>query len=296
MIAVLFFISFQGAMALQQQQNNTAQNATGIKWDIIVKEWDYFVEQSANSFNQTHFVEQSASFFQHPAVVLGSTIIVTVFMIPYFTNKWQKHQKGLEIKVDLLQRISKNVMEIMTLIESLSEPYDDDKLELDKEIRKFKVDNKAIGTELEGYYPSKDPIKKDSSEPDENMRVAWDKLRRDILVYYEKCEKYAKENCNDEAEQQNKKTIEEIIHDKGCIIDGVDLREMHCCIIQKKHRIIWFMLDGPIPDFSLWPGFIVCSRLYKRWKFRDYRHKAKGDDALKKLVRDCLEELENYHK
>jgi hypothetical protein len=86
-------------------------------------------------------------------VLLALGAVVSVSLVPYFANRWQLHQKGLEIKVDLVRRISKNVMRIMTLIESVEKADDLKELELDKEIRNFKVDNNAIGTELESYYP-----------------------------------------------------------------------------------------------------------------------------------------------
>jgi len=110
-------------------------------------------------------------------IVIGAA--ASALLIPYFTSIGQTHQKGLEIKVDLIQRISNNVMSIMTLIESLSGLEDDKELELEKKIRVFKVKNKVIDTELEGYYPLK---KKENTEP-ANMRDEWEKLRRDILDY-----------------------------------------------------------------------------------------------------------------
>jgi hypothetical protein len=281
-VAILFLVPFQGAMAQQQQQNNTAQNATAI-WKEMQR--------------------QSAEFVSHPVVALIIGTVVTVFMIPYFTNKWQKHQKGLEIKVDLIRRMSKNIMEIMTLIESLSEPYDDEKLELEKEIRRFKIDNKTIGTELEGYYPAeekkeakkKDPAKEKDPPPDKNMRVAWDDLRRSVLLYYELCKEYVEGKSSEVANEKNKKTIDDIIQGKDCKEKGEEqeeLRKRHCEIIQKKHRMIWFMLDAPLPEFSLWPRFIVCSRPYRRGKFRHYRRRAQDLDVL---VQCCINELRNVH-
>lgn len=118
-------------------------------------------------------------------IVTGAA--ASALLIPYFTSIWQTPQKGLEIKVDLIQRISNNVMSIMTLIESLSGLKDDKELELEKKIRVFKVKNKAIGTELEGYYP---PKEKEKYEEPANMRDEWDKLRRDILDYYKDCHDY----------------------------------------------------------------------------------------------------------
>ena len=190
-------------------------------------------------------------------------------------------------------------MEIMTLIESLTEPNDGEKLELEKMIRNFKVDNKAIGTELEGYYPFEEK-KKSKPEPDINMRYAWDQLRRDILLYYKGCYDYVKDKPHDvpydisRKKDAREKTIDEIFQQENCSEKEEDLRREHCEIIQKKHRIIWFILEGPVPEFSLWGKSIVCSRFYKRLKFRHYRSKTKQKQRHN-LVNDCINELKNVN-
>jgi hypothetical protein len=134
-------------------------------------------------------------------VLLAVGAVVSVFLVPYFANRWQLHQKGLEIKVDLVRRISKNVMRIMTLIESVEKADDLKELELDKEIRNFKVDNNAIGTELESYYH------------DEKIGMAWDALRKEILGYYEQGKKVEKNS--DEKQKTNRKK-RKILETKHC--------------------------------------------------------------------------------
>ena len=236
-------------------------------------------------------------------VLLGAGATVTVILVPYFTNKWQLHQKSLEIKVSLIQRISNNVMGIMTLIESQNGTNDDVNLELDKEIRKFKVDNKAIGTELESYYPAEgkregnnkgkdEKIGKDEGkELADNVRDGWDKLRRDILDYSDHSHKFIhknpheknkrkiddilqihleedcvkvmpqKEHCNDEVEK---------LKMENCNVRVEDLQKEHCKIIQKKHCIVWVILEAPMPGFSLLPWFIARSRWYRYLALRHF--------------------------
>jgi hypothetical protein len=38
-------------------------------------------------------------------------------LVPYFTNKWQIHQKGLDVRIDLGGRMSQTIVGMIMLIE-----------------------------------------------------------------------------------------------------------------------------------------------------------------------------------
>ena len=185
----------------------------------------------------------------------------------------------------------------MTLIESQNGTKDDDKLELDKGIRKFKVDNKAIGTELESYYPAEEKRESNKKGKDEgkeladNVRDGWDKLRRDILDYSDHCNKFMQKNPH----EKNKEKIDDILQihlEEDCVkvmpqkeycndeveklkmvncnVRVEDLQKKHCKIIQKKHCIVWVILEAPMPGFSLLPWFIARSRWYRYFALRHF--------------------------
>ncbi|HYT01989.1 MAG TPA: hypothetical protein VEP90_03000 [Methylomirabilota bacterium] len=38
----------------------------------------------------------------YPLVIVAFTVIISGLLIPYFTRRWQNHQKELELKADLV--------------------------------------------------------------------------------------------------------------------------------------------------------------------------------------------------
>lgn len=57
--------------------------------------------------------------FSHPLVLLLIGVAISGVLIPYFTNRAAKYQKGLEIKTDLVRRINESVMPIVTCLNAL---------------------------------------------------------------------------------------------------------------------------------------------------------------------------------
>jgi hypothetical protein len=179
-----------------------------------------------------------AEFISNPLLLLIIGALVSGLLIPTFTNRWQLHQKGMEIRIDIVSRIIKSVMRLLTLIESAKSSESMTKLELDKEYINFKLDSAVIGTELESYFPDEKKIAED-----------WDKLRNEIREFYEQYESIVKNSRGD--------------------IGKIDFQRKEK-ILKKKHDIILFVLRRPMPRFSLVPGFVVRSRLYKILKERGY--------------------------
>jgi hypothetical protein len=181
-------------------------------------------------------ITEIAGILSHPLSLLLVGAVVSGLLVPTFTNRWQLHQKGVEIRIDLVRRISKNVMGIMTLIESAKSSESFKELELDKELRNFKVDSAVIGTELESYFPN------------EKIADKWNGLRDEIREFYGQHEK--------------------IVTNSHADIGNIEYKRND--ILQNKHDIILFVLKRPMPRFSLLPGFVVRSRLYKTLTERGY--------------------------
>jgi len=54
--------------------------------------------------------------FSHPLVLLLIGVAISGVLIPYFTNRAAKYQKGLEIKTDLMRRINEGVIRLVILL------------------------------------------------------------------------------------------------------------------------------------------------------------------------------------
>jgi hypothetical protein len=178
-----------------------------------------------------------AEILSHPLSLLLIGAIVSGLLIPYFTNRWQRHQKGLEIRIDLVRRISRTIMSIMTMIDSPLKTESSEKLveDLHKEIREFQVDRGIIGTELHGYFPSEDCP--------ENIGDKWDRLGDCIEILIE-CMKDKKDSKETELGEVKVKT--DIM---DYIIEG---------IYDRKLEIILLVLKNPCLDFRFHYDFCVA--------------------------------------
>ncbi|MDQ3903517.1 MAG: hypothetical protein M3247_07750, partial [Thermoproteota archaeon] len=134
--------------------------------------------------------------FSNPIVTLVIGTLVSVGLIPYFSSRWQIHQKGLEIRLNLVGRMSKAIMEMMAMIEIFQKLLPKEKstvssttqkgikahmaLEesfetLKKKFAEFKVDSEVIRTELDAYF-----------SPDVKIGEKWEELIRYIERFYER--------------------------------------------------------------------------------------------------------------
>jgi len=170
-------------------------------------------------------------------IVIGAG--ASALLIPYFTSIWQVHQKELEIRVDLVRRISQTVMGMMTMIDSIvtTKPLKElNKKEVNKEYRKFKVDSAVIGTELDSYFPNQEIGKE------------WDKLKEDIEKYFE----VAKSDGD---------------------IGKTDIERKKKEIGPKKHVIILLVLNRPMARFSLRPSITGWIKSKADARKLNYYHK-----------------------
>jgi hypothetical protein len=100
----------------------------------------------------------------HPFLILMIGAILSGFLIPYYTKRWQNRQKEIEIKSNLVAQISKSVIQITmsTQFVILKNNYgmittDEDKKklmdELNNEYKQWEISSAIIGSQLQAYFP-----------------------------------------------------------------------------------------------------------------------------------------------
>jgi hypothetical protein len=99
----------------------------------------------------------------HPFVILIAGALITSYVIPRFTRKWQDHQKELELKMGLVSKISEDVTAIVMAVQFvLLTRYLDEvtgerrrarQKELDDAYREWEINSSVIESQLMAYYP-----------------------------------------------------------------------------------------------------------------------------------------------
>lgn len=209
--------------------------------------------------------------FLYPLILLLVGAGLSGLLFPFFTNRWQIHQKGLEIKIDLAGRMSQTVMGMITMIEFIltsaldftgdsRKPLDDlNKGELDKEYRKLRADGAAIWAELYSYFPNH-----------EDIGNKWHDLIEEIGSCYRQAKKIsekAKSNGNEAISEGAK------LHREKAKSDVEDMKiqfeeKTRKGFLSGKYDSMELVLYTPMPKFSLLPGFIARSSLYK-WLYKE---------------------------
>lgn len=192
------------------------------------------------------FEVEDTEFLEHPFVLLFVGAIFSGVLIPFFTRKYQIHQKGLEIRINLVGRISQTVMGMITTIDSIvnNKRFE----ELDEEYRKFRVESAAIWAELESYFPNEK-----KNFPNEETGDKWHKLVEEIGKFYVRPKKDLV------AEKVVKDIAEPDIENKKREFERKKKDFLH-----EKYVIMQLVLNRPMPRFSVLPGFLVRSSLNTR--------------------------------
>lgn len=90
----------------------------------------------------------------HPLLLLLVGAIISSYLIPALTRRWQDHQKELELRTTLVGEISESVMRMIMAIQFVvagapSRTQED----FDQAFLKWSVDSSVIGSKLWAYFP-----------------------------------------------------------------------------------------------------------------------------------------------
>ena len=94
-------------------------------------------------------------FFRHPLVLLTLGALISSLLVPWFTRKWQDHQKALELKSALAGQIAESATS--TIIRSLA-VHDEQRHHYSaaevKAWRAWQIKSAAIEARLRAYFPN----------------------------------------------------------------------------------------------------------------------------------------------
>jgi len=105
------------------------------------------------------------SSFASSAILLVIGAALTSLLIPFITRRWQNHQKELELKADLLRRVSDAVTRVIThgwFTRLAGKTWGDpsDRLEFTWGFGEWLTDTRVLEAELQAYFQADDGIRK----------------------------------------------------------------------------------------------------------------------------------------
>lgn len=92
---------------------------------------------------------------KHPVFLLFMTALVSSYLIPKITKRWQDHQKELELKTNFVSEISESVASIVTAVQfaelgAVSQTQSN----YDEAYRSWEIKRAVIGSKIRGYFPN----------------------------------------------------------------------------------------------------------------------------------------------
>lgn len=98
---------------------------------------------------------------RHPLLLLVVTALISQYLIPHITSRWQNHQKEIELKIGLVSQISESVLNIVMATQfaelgSKSQSQED----FDRAFRAWEIQRAVIGSKIRGYFPEMELAKK----------------------------------------------------------------------------------------------------------------------------------------
>jgi hypothetical protein len=137
--------------------------------------------------------------FLVPLGLLVAGAAVTGLLVPYITRGWQRHQKRLELKVDLLRELSEAVTRLITHAQwrdmgAKPELSPADRAEFEWRYGEWEVGTQVLQAQLEAYFPDSPDIARYWSSYCDLLRalhkLSWltedrDQLLEDLRQRYE---------------------------------------------------------------------------------------------------------------
>lgn len=109
----------------------------------------------------------------HPLTLLIIGALISSYLIPSFTRKWQDHQRELEIKTGLVSDISENVTTFLMAIQFAEVGARSQTQEMfDSAYRNWEINSAVFRSRLQAYFPTK------------NIGRNWNKFSELVSIFY----------------------------------------------------------------------------------------------------------------
>jgi hypothetical protein len=97
---------------------------------------------------------QSFRVLKHPLLAVGVGGLISALLAPYITDQWQNHQKELEVKTDLIGRISQATAAIISVTQLLGLPgVNMSQISQTDAYLNWETSSATIGSQLRAYFP-----------------------------------------------------------------------------------------------------------------------------------------------
>lgn len=187
--------------------------------------------------------QEISDFFAHPFILLVAGAIITSAIIPWLTNRWQNHKKKIEIKIDLVSRISETVILCTHNIATILLNKKQIEAGTITESKEWVSKGKIVGAYIRAYF-------KNSSLPNE-----WDKFFEMLWDYWGFAMNLADDSIQKISIPTEFKThfsyIKDInwqsIESKKNFID--DLVKLDNSFMNETHTLIEKIINEPIRSF-----------------------------------------------
>jgi hypothetical protein len=108
-----------------------------------------------------------------PYLLLIATALISNFLVPAITRRWQDHQKELELKTGFVSEISESVMDILLATQFAEvSPGSQTQEQFDEGYRTWEKRKAVIGAKLRAYFPKTD------------LGQAWDQFAEIVTELY----------------------------------------------------------------------------------------------------------------
>ncbi len=110
---------------------------------------------------------------KHPVFLLFMTALISSYLIPKITKRWQDHQKELELKTNFVSEISESVASIVTAVQFAElGAVSQTQSKYDEAYQNWEIKRAVIGSKIRGYFP--------------NTRIGsdWDKFSETVTEVY----------------------------------------------------------------------------------------------------------------
>jgi hypothetical protein len=170
-------------------------------------------------------------FLSHPLLLLLVGAGVSSYLIPWFTNKWQDHKKEIDLKIDLISKMS----DIIALAAGHAHLYrntDTMRGDFYKDMLEWLVKANNIRSQLRVYFPDAAILRETKS----NISDDWNAYLNILSVFWNFCYQSSGKNFSSECKYEGMNEDIGILKDYFKQTVQINWNEL-CSIDNKEERM-----------------------------------------------------------